>query len=110
MDKQIDGIVLCVYICIEDGWYGDRHRIILTDNDEGFRTKTEAKKYTAKLKKYANMWVKQNKNIVYTVKKDDIAVTEHNELQSYVYCGSGPSLFYKHHYINIQQLLSSINQ
>lgn len=94
--SEAKDLVLCYTVCLQDGWYGDRHRFILSiDSDIGFTTKAAAKKYTAKLKNYIT-----HRFPDYVLKKltnADIDVSERAELIEYTHVSAGPSLSYTHH-------------
>jgi len=104
MKEKQSGIVLFSFVYIDDGWYGDRHRVILSnENGEGFRTKTEAKKFTARLKNYTQK--RFGHRIKYPkVTNNDISIADNSTLETYVYCGSGPSLSHTHHFITTNDL------
>jgi len=93
-------LVLVGTICIENGWYGDRHRIILSESEGiGFNRKGDAKKYATKLKKYVlRKW---------GIPGASIDCDERESFVSYTYISSGPSLSYNHHDITVEELLSS---
>ncbi|MCK5016716.1 MAG: hypothetical protein KAS32_06530 [Candidatus Peribacteraceae bacterium] len=107
MVKDLKDLVLCYTICLDDGWYGDRHRFILSvDTDIGFTTKTTAKKYASKLKKFLlnnDNYYKYRKLIVKLTTKE-IGCSERSELVDYTHVSPGPSLSYTHHNITVEEL------
>lgn len=90
-------IVLVAQYYIDNGWYGDRYRVILSKEEGlGFTTKTEAKKYAAKLKK-RGLNVKG-------AKKPVILCDERTQFEEYTYISCGPSLSYTHINITVNDL------
>jgi len=97
-------IVLTVSFYISDNWYGERYRVLLSkENGIGFLTKTEAKKFTSKLKKYTKTIYNY---IPFT--PVNVEVGERETFKSYTYCSNGPSLSYKHFNITIKDLEEKI--
>ena len=86
-------LVLVATICIDDDWYGDRYRYMLSAADGiGFKTKSEARKFVSKLKKYVV------DNASDSIKSKDISITinEHESYVDYTHTSRGPSLYYNH--------------
>ncbi len=97
-------VVLACHIYIADDWYGDRHRIILTkESGEGFDTKTEAKKFTVRLRKYAQK--RFGKYRIEKITNDNIVCRELDMFKPYIYVSLGPSLFFTHHTISTADLM-----
>jgi hypothetical protein len=84
---------------VEDNWYGKRYRAILTvSDDQGFITVGSAKKHSKAFKQL----IKSNHNLSVTNK--DITVNVKDELLTYEYISSGPSISYTHYDYNISDL------
>ena len=97
-------LVLVGVAYINNGWYGDRHRVILAPAEgEGFKTKTEARKHAAKLKNYINSQVRKAD---YKLTTKDIQAVERDTLREYTYVSMGPALSYTHHDITVDFLTS----
>lgn len=103
------GLLLVVQWYVADDWYGKRYRVILSiDDEQDFRTKTDAKKYTSLIKKYVrNLYSFPNKKEKITVM---VKSREEDDLRDYVYCGNGPSLSYTHYNISIKDLEEKLNE
>ena len=102
-------LVLVGTICIDNGWYGDRHRIILSESEGiGFTRKGDARKFATKLKKYVAR-VFENRTMADDSCKLHVSIDceERESFVSYTYISAGPSISYKHHDITIEELLTS---
>ena len=95
-------LVLVGTIHIDNGWYGDNHRVILSEEEGvGFERKGDARKFATKLKKYINKAFEGRK-----YECVNIDCEERESFVSYTYVSAGPSISYKHHDITIDRLLS----
>ena len=87
-------LILTGTVYVANGWYGDRYRYMLSVSDgEGFKTKAEAKKFAARLKRYI-----VNNRIADKTKSKDIHIdcNEHESYKDYTHVSAGPSLSYTH--------------
>lgn len=91
-------IVLVASYGVDDGWYGENFRIILSKTDKAcFTTKTEAKKYASALKKYVK--------VHHTTEKPRMSCNELDSYVEYTYCANGPSLSYYHINVAVKDLV-----
>jgi hypothetical protein len=98
-------LVIACHVYINDDWYGDRHRVILTkENGEGFANKTEAKKFTVRLRKYTQELFSRSRNRVEPITNDNIRCADLIQFPEYTHVSFGPSLSYKHHTITTADL------
>lgn len=98
-------LVLVGTIYIDDGWYGDNHRVILSEEEGGgFKRKADAKKFTSKLKKYITSIFEHKADNIKG--KPHIDCDERDTFISYTYVSAGPSISYKHHNITVDELLT----
>jgi len=104
-------IVLVCQVYIDDNWYGDRHRVILFAEDGvGFKNKTEAKKFTVRLRKYTQKKFSRDSRNVFPITNDNVFCGELDTFVEYTYVSSGPSLSYTHYNISVAELLSSTDE
>jgi len=86
MEKKIEhkNLVLSIQWYVKDEWYGNNYRLVLNGlSEDGFKTKSDAKKYSSYIKKY----LKHKENI----KNGIIDICEYSNLETYRYCSMGPS-------------------
>lgn len=84
-------LVLAIQWHVRDDWYGKNYRIIFKGfDDNGFRTKTEAKKHLSMLKKFA-FFKYGNSDIEFSKKYNIIEIDEYKNLETYRYYSMGPS-------------------
>ena len=106
----MSNLVLVCTVYVDDGWYGDRHRYLLSESPgTGFATKTIAKKYTVRLRKYAqqqwlNMPVSRERTVS-PITNENIVCGESDSFVPYTHVSFGPSLIYTHHNISLEDLL-----
>ena len=98
-DKKIPGLAVVGEWYIADNWYGRRYRVLLTETaEQGFKTKTAANKFAARLKRYAVSRQWDEKAKVFT------QCDEHDSFKSFIYHSFGPSLSYEHTNITVAEL------
>lgn len=94
--------VMVAQVYQEDGWYGTRSRVILSATEtEGFKTTKDAKPYKAMLARYVNEKFKLKDSL----KTNELSFYALGSYVQYTYCGAGPSLYYNHLYLTVQDLL-----
>ena len=101
-------LVLVGTIHIDNGWYGDNHRVILSEEEGGgFKRKADAKKFTSKLRKYVAK-IFENRTMADGNSKIHVSIDcdERDTFISYTYVSAGPSISYKHHDITVDELLT----
>jgi len=76
--------VLAIRFYFKDGWYGTRKRYIYAGSENGFETKKDAKAYVSMLKKFL-------KNKCFIKETGQIEIEEEEKMETYRYCGAGPS-------------------
>ena len=97
-------LVLAIEFYIENGWYGDRYRFIFSGMDgEGFKTKSEAGKYSSMLKKYL-----KNRNKDYV--NGQVSAAELEKYKTYIYMGAGPSYSCKNLNVNVEEFSKFIEK
>lgn len=84
------------FVYTDDGWYGTRTRYIIS----GHTRKAGAQRLCARLKKYA---LNEHK---YDQRDHSVtaSVEQTANLKEYTYQSLGPGLYYKDHYITVEQL------
>jgi hypothetical protein len=101
-----DNFVLAIQYYYEDGWYGTRRRYFFKgENEEGFKTKSEAKKYVSLLKKFVE---KDNKKGMFQA--TEIAVETKENFPTFKYYGAGPSWACCNCYVETKDFISFINE
>ena len=104
MNKAKKDIVLACHVYIDDGWYGDRRRVILSKEDgTGFTSKTEANKFKVRLRKHTTQMF-NNQSKVGEITNENVVANEREEFKTYTYVSAGPSLSYIHYNITTADL------
>lgn len=108
-ERLMKDLVLVGTIYINDGWYGDKHRIILSESEGiGFNRKGDARKFASKLKKYIKRTFEHKKFVDENWAKGmTVDCVERDTLESYTYISAGPSISYTHHDLSVEKLLTS---
>jgi len=90
----------------ENDWYGDRYRAILSISENvGFQSRTEINKFRTKFKKFIIERYKNKKwNLPLKIINKNLIIGERKEFVKYIHCSNGPSLYYNHRNINIEDL------
>jgi len=95
LNQKEEQLTLVATWWINDDWYGKGKRVLLTGN---FKTKSEAKKYSKKMKSY--IMTHFNKKIT----SKDLQVEIYSTFKSYIHCSFGPSQSWNHFDITIEDL------
>lgn len=75
-----------------DNWYGKNYRIVLrAGNDLGFKTLKECKQYKSLMVQYAKSEYQHMSAAVKNIRTQEIRFSNMSDLETYRYCGSGPS-------------------
>jgi hypothetical protein len=91
----------------DDGWYGRRPRIFVSDENGKpltYSTKKEAKTHKKLLNKYMKL-VKEKKSKDFNIHIKDIS-----EISDYRYCGSGPSYTECHCFVDIAEMQKKVEK
>jgi hypothetical protein len=90
MQNNPTAIILALKYHVDDNWYGQNYRVVLSpDGIVGFNTITEAKKYRGAFVKYFNK--NQGKTNKIKMKVADVKIGELGTFPTYIYCSAGPS-------------------
>jgi len=83
----------------DDGWYGANFRAILSLQDKvGFPTLGALNQHRTLFKNHVN------KRFKLEAKNKDMKTGLREDFKSFIYCGSGPSLSYKHFDVNLEDI------
>jgi len=109
MAKVTKDIVVVAGYCINDNWYGDRYRHILSETKGvGFTSMTAAKRFSARLKKViAKKLHLMNKPLSGELY---IEVGERKSFVDYTYHSFGPAESYKHIDLDVEGLIEQVDK
>ena len=99
--KQEKQITVSALWYEDDGWYGRRPRIFVSDdigNPLIYKTKKEATVHKKLLNKYMKL-IKNKKP-----KEFHLHVKDISQISNYEYCGSGPSYTECHSFVNVDEM------
>lgn len=97
--------VLSVMWHQKDNWYGKNYRVVLrTDNELGFKTLKECKQYKSLMVQYAKSEYQHMSPAVKDISTKNIIFSELSKLETYRYCGSGPSWACTNIMVNLEAL------
>lgn len=88
-----------------DNWYGKNYRIVLrAGNELGFNTLKECKQYKSLMIQYAKSEYKHMSAAVKNISVKNVKFSELSKLETYRYCGSGPSWACTNILVNLEAL------
>lgn len=102
--KKPKDLVLACHVYVDDGWYGEKYRYILSPEEgKGFTSKTAANKYLVRLRKSVQAMFEYNDRAG-KLTNDHIRCGERDSFEEYIYCGSGPSNYHRHIHLTVADL------
>ena len=114
MPKAKKDIVVVAGYCVDNNWYGDRYRHILSETaGVGFTSMTAAKRFSARLKKVIGDRLPKTRPLSdkpYLSGDLYIEIGERETFVDYMYVSAGPSLSYKHIDLDVEELLVRVEK